>query len=249
MDTTQTLGFGYNFRVDEVDDDEIASVTVTFDSVLFKQDSPAGKIEYDSSNPPPVVSPTAAGFAALVGQNFSMKISPNGQVSGVVGVEAMLKNMIENLDLPGGPEKDALEKSMTQQFGDQAITETMENLTAIYPDKRVAVGDSWTKRVVISNVFPMILDNTFTLRAIRDGVAFIDFLSTMEPNPSATPIEVGLIRENRDELSLQAMLHPNSPYHEDFMPIYREITAPLANSVHIAKLPGMDPPVGTPSRS
>ena len=57
------------------------------------------------------------------------------------------------------------------------------------------------------------------------------------------------LREKRDKLSLQAMLHPNSPYHEDFMPIYREITAPLADSVHIAKTPGMDPPVGTPSRS
>jgi len=197
-DIIQTTGTGHTFDVEEVDADGNALVKVTYRSVLFKQDGPMGKIEYDSSNPPAIIPPMAMGFAALVGQSFSMMISPDGHIIDVQGVDAMLTHVMKKLDIPEGPMKVSIEESLKNQFGDQALTEIMESMMAIYPEKPVGIGDSWTRKVVISKGFPMILDNTWTLKDRKGGVAIIEVSSTVNPNPEAAPIEMGTMRLSYD---------------------------------------------------
>ncbi len=198
QDITQTMGMECTFNVEEVDTNGIASVKITYHSVFFKQDGPMGKIEYNSSNPPAIVPPMAVGFAALVGKSFSMKISPHGHIKDVQGVGAMLTHMMEKLDLPEGHMRTSIEKQLRDQWGDEAIKEMMENTFAIYPDKPVGIGDSWTKRVIISRGFPMILDNTWKLKARKGGVAIIEASSIVKPNPEAAPIEMGPLRLSYD---------------------------------------------------
>jgi hypothetical protein len=198
QDMTQTIGTGYLFNVADVNENEMASVKVTYRSILFRQDGPMGTIEYDSSNPPAAVPPMAMGFAALVGQSFSMIISPEGHVKSIQGVDAMLTRMMKQFDLPDDSMRDSVEKNLREQFGDEALKESMENLMAIYPDKPVGTGDSWTKKVIISKGFPFILDNTWTLKTRKDGVSIIEVSSKISANPKAAPIVMGTMKLSYD---------------------------------------------------
>lgn len=196
QDILQTIGTGYTFDVEDVDFDGSITVKVTYHSILFKQDGPMGKFEYDSSDPPAEIPPMAMGFNALVGQSFTMIISPEGNVKDIYGVDEMLSNMIEQLDLPDFPMMDDLMKNLKGQFGDEALKENMEKMMAVFPDSPVGIGDRWTKRLVLSRGFPMILDNTWTLKARKDGLAIIEVRSVVEPNEEAPPIDMGIMKIN-----------------------------------------------------
>lgn len=193
-DVTQTIGMGYSYTISEVDADGNAWIKATYDSTILKQESPMGGIEYDSSNPPEVVDPAAMGFAALVGQGFRMKLSPQGYIQDIQGVDEMITRMLEQFGLLQDPALDALEQSLRDQFGEKAIKESMGNTMAIYPETPVKVGDAWNKTVVVSLGFPMILENTWTLVERQSGVAMIEVHSTIEPNLEEGPVEIGLTK-------------------------------------------------------
>ncbi len=191
LDMTQTTGMGFTYDVEEVRADGTAVIKVTYDSVLLKQKGPTGNFQYDSKNPPQTVHPMAQGFAALVGQGFTMEMTPEGTVTKVEGVDEMLTHMMKNIKVQDESTRETMEKKLKQQFGNQALKEMMENMMAIYPDKPVRIGDSWNKRVTISKGFAMIIDNTWTLKDRRDGIAVVEVKSTIKPNPNAKPLDLG----------------------------------------------------------
>jgi hypothetical protein len=194
QEITQKIGFDFTFLIDAVDADGTAMVQVTYDWVMMEQDGPTGKIVYDSADPPARVPDLAVGFAALVGRGFAMRLSAEGRVQDIQGVDALITGLLEELDLPEGAEADAIEQSFRDQFGEEALKENMENMMAVYPEEPVGIGDSWARKIVISKGFPMILDNTWTLTAREGGVATIEVHSTVEPNPDAEPLQMGPIQ-------------------------------------------------------
>jgi len=203
QDMVQTIGMGYIYNVQGVDAEGIATVKCTYHSILFRLTGPMGTIEYDSFNPPEVIHPMAMSFASFEGQSFLMMMSPDGRVKDVRGIDAMLTNMMEKLDMPEGPMKVATEKNLREQFDEKSLKEAMENMTAIYPEESVAIGDSWKKRVVISKGFPVILDNTFTLKSIRDDVVILGIISKATPNLEADPIKMGPAKLRYDISGIQ----------------------------------------------
>ena len=197
QDMTQVISMVYTFKVKEVDADGIVLVNLIHDSVLFKQDGPMGKIEYDSSNPPDVVPPMASGFADIVGQNVSMRIARDVHVKEVQGGDEMVGHIIEQSDIPDEAMKASMKESMTKQFGDQSMKEMMKTMTALYPGKPVGIGESWSKEIAISRGFPMIVDYTFTLKSRKSGVAIIEERSGIKTDPEAA-MEVGPMKLRYD---------------------------------------------------
>lgn len=236
VDMSQTMGIGFTYHVREVDADGTAAVKLTYDSVLFKQDGPLGKIEYDSSNPPETVHPMAKGFAALTGQSFSMRLSPQGQIKSVEGVDAMFTRVMQNIDVPDARVKATLEKKLKQQFGDDALKEMMENTMAIYPDKPVAIGDSWSKKVVVTKGFAITLENTWTLKDRKDGVAVVDVQSKITPSQNAKPIEMGMMKVRQDISGSQEGQMEIS--EATGWPVRAGMTQKLSGKMHVEQGPG-----------
>jgi hypothetical protein len=104
QEITQKIGFDFTFLIDAVDADGTAMVQVTYDWVMMEQDGPTGKIVYDSADPPARVPDLAVGFAALVGRGFAMRLSAEGRVQDIQGVDALITGLLEELDLPEGAE-------------------------------------------------------------------------------------------------------------------------------------------------
>lgn len=187
----QKIGMGYRMEVTEVDAEGTTLLRTVYDSVRFRQEGPAGVVEYDSRQPPERVPPIALGFAALPGQTFTIVMTPAGKVAEVRGVNEMLQSIMKRAQMPDGPAQEAMLKMMKEQFGEQAMKEQMQNLFGFYPESPVAVGESWSQEVKISMGFPMVLNNTYTLESRDGGVARIAVESRLSSNPEAKPLEVG----------------------------------------------------------
>lgn len=191
VDVDQTTGMEYAFDVQDVAKDGTMAVKVTYHAVQMKINGPTDKVDYDSANPPDEVPAAARAMAALVGQSFTLDITPEGRVTKVQGLDAMLAHMIEKLGLPDGPTKTMMEDQLKKQFGDQAMRQTMEQLMAVYPDKPVAVGDAWTKKVKLTKGFPLQIDTTYAMKGRKAGVATLDTKSTLKSDPKAEPLKMG----------------------------------------------------------
>lgn len=196
LNMTQTIAIGFSYSVSQVEADGTASGKVTCQSLLYKMDGPLGKMEYDSSNPSADVPPMLKGFAALVGESFLMKISSDGRIQDIQGADAMMERAVKRLDVVPQATRESIERVMREQLGSQALKEKIENVVAIYPDKRVGIGGSWQRNVATFLGFPMILEHTLTLKAYKDGVATVGVRSVIKPNPEAGPVTIGAGRIN-----------------------------------------------------
>ena len=184
-----TMGMGIDLDVNDVNDNGDAWVDYTYKWMQLRQKSPMGETEYDSSKKDSPVPLDAQGYAALLGEGFALQITPSGEVKQVKGLEKMRGN-IQN-KLPEGPMREGAMKGLEQYLGEEAIKEQTESSMAIYPDKPVGIDDSWSKTFVLSFGLAAIIENTWTLKSRENGVATIEVVSNIKPNPQAKPMEIG----------------------------------------------------------
>jgi hypothetical protein len=211
---SQNMGFGYVIRVEGVDDQGNATVRMEYQSVRLSMKGADKRMnmEYDSDDPPEVPeapeAPEAAedadatndgqtvgrGLGAVVGQSFTMTLTPAGKVTGVAGLKAVADAVLKNTQLPAGPTGAAIKKAVAEQFSEAAIREQTENMLAFYPDRPVAVGDSWTRKTKADRGLAVITNTTYTLTGREDGLATIELKAKVSANPGAKPTDAGLAK-------------------------------------------------------
>lgn len=160
-----------------VDENGVARVRSTQESVRVVQDGPMGRTEYDSTDPESVATQQVLPLTMMLGESLTMDMAPNGAISGVEGMEDLLPRFLEEMELPPGPVRDQMEETFGDQFGADPMAEMMQQAVAGLPDDPVAIGDSWSRSVSIENPVPLDMEMTWTLRDRRDGVAYLDMKS------------------------------------------------------------------------
>jgi hypothetical protein len=188
----QTIGMGMDFDVNDVNDRGDAWVRFTYRWMKFRQKGPMNEIVYDSSQKDVNAPPAAQGFAALLNEGFAVKLTPQGKAVQVKGLDKMRNNISQKL--PTGPMREYMLKGMEQFLSEEAMKEFTESSFAMYPDREVGVGDSWTKMVSMTRGLPMTIANKCSLKDRKDGVAILDVSSEIKTNPNAKPMEMGLTK-------------------------------------------------------
>lgn len=190
--TEQTLAFTYSLAVEEVDAAGNMTVATKYESIRFRQKGPAGQVEYDSANAPKQVPPAARAFAALAGLGFKMTLSPAAQVTAVQGLDAMLAEMVRKLDLPDPATRATVQKVLVEQFGEEKLKQDVQTMFAPYPERPVAVGDSWERDVTVTKGFPATIRGTYTLKGRNGGVAEIALAASVATGgENAGAVELG----------------------------------------------------------
>lgn len=181
--TIQNIGVSYTYKVEGVDSDGSMNLKVIYNSFLQDVQSAAGRMTYNSTNPKDKDNPFAKIYEALINKSFNLKLSPQGNVVNISGVDALLKTIIKNLKLPNAEAADMAEKSLREQFGDKAVRESMQNMMSIYPQSPVSPGDSWSKSYSTSKIFNANFDTKWTLKEVKDGKAIVIVSSKIKGVP------------------------------------------------------------------
>jgi len=89
---------GLEYEVKKVDIDGITLLEITYRNLKEKTDSTTGQFEYDSTNPcTEAGNPLAPMYAALMGQSFTIKVSPKGQIIKITGLDEMYSRTAEKM--------------------------------------------------------------------------------------------------------------------------------------------------------
>lgn len=194
--TEQTIGLGCDLDVKNVETNGNALLSYTYRWANLIQKGAGGKVVYDSSDKGSPVPPMAQGFAALLGEGFSLKTTPQGRVEEVMGLQALSDNIERKI--PEGPMREALKVGVKQFINEQGIKEMTESSLAIYPDKPVGIGDSWKRTLNLTQGAAMTLENEWILKDRSDGVSFIEVKSSIKSNPEAAPVVMGSTKISYD---------------------------------------------------
>jgi hypothetical protein len=195
-----TIGMIQKGDVLETDSQGNMRIRYTYMGTRFKQDGPMGSVDYDSAKQttPPA---GAEGFAALIGQSYSMRISPKGKVLDVNGVKEMGEAVREKL--PAGANPADTSSPLSSFLDEQSIREMTEQSMAIYPDQPVEIGASWTTKQTVKRGMPMFTESKLTLQKREGGVATIALAGTIKPDPSGPPMDVQGMKMKMDMAGTQ----------------------------------------------
>jgi hypothetical protein len=148
-------------------------------------------IEFDSDNPGEYTDPSMAGFKAMIGSELRMTVEPTGKVLELEGFEGIIDKVIEDLKIPDSPQRDQIMKGLQNQFGDEAMRSSFEQITSFYPVKPVKIGDTWHSELTLDVGFPMVIESDYTLVSSDSGIANINVVSAISSNPNSGGIDMG----------------------------------------------------------
>lgn len=154
-------------------------MTVSYRSLAFAQDGPTGRVEYDSARSSADASSVTRSLALLTGQRFSLTFSPLGELVAVQGLDTLLQRAVDSMELGDPALKESLMNTLRERIGDAAVRERANLAVAHYPDRPLAVGESWTSSGIFTSGAFEGVSTTWTLRERREGVALLEFRTTM----------------------------------------------------------------------
>lgn len=168
----QQMGYTYSMTVTEVADGGEATIQVKYIGVVTRGTGPAGEYDYDSEKDKEVPAEGPAAMQArMVGQSFSMKMTPMGRVTDVQGYDKVLDAMMK-----GAEDNPAAKAQLKQMFSGDTFKGMMQQLVPSLPEKSVGKGDEWANEFVVK--MPMIGGMTFSINSklaeLQDRNATID---------------------------------------------------------------------------
>lgn len=172
MDMEQTQTMSYRYEVQEVAEDGTISLDYTMTRVQGKTSMPAmgQSMSYDTADT------TSQGQAAqmnhrmraMTGHPVTARLSPNGSVQAVTGVEALFDSLT-------AAQEDSMQvRLMRRMLGPEGVRQQLNLAFNIYPDRPVTVGDTWSTQSSIRVGVPMQVEATYTLDSLASETAFLD---------------------------------------------------------------------------
>jgi len=181
-----SLGTGMKLDVLDVDAQGNMRIRYTCTWSMFKQTGGMAGIDYDSGRQP--TAPAGAEpLAALLGQSYVVRLDPKGEVLDVNGVEEMRDAVHKKL--PPGAESGPAMNVVNPYLDKQKLKEIIESAMAVYPDKPVEQGESWSEKKALTLGFGMLTESKWTLQKREAGVATIATASSVRSNPDAPPMD------------------------------------------------------------
>jgi hypothetical protein len=119
----------------------LAEMGQTVARARTKMESPFGNVEYDTQDPKVPTGPVAQGLAplmkALVGAEFTFKISPQGELSDV----KVPRKMVDALREAGAPQ----EGGSAGMFSEDSLKQMIMQSSLSLPKGNIEKGTSWTR--------------------------------------------------------------------------------------------------------
>ena len=136
---TLTLTMDLSWKVKEVDQQGVASLTQTIDRIRTSATMPFGKFSFDSKESGDASGPAGPLFKMLVGAEFAFKMNPRGEMSDISLSEKLLGTLRGDQEPTGAQ----------GQFSEAGLKNMLTQMGIIFPATEVNVGQTWMRQLAI----------------------------------------------------------------------------------------------------
>lgn len=119
------------------------NMDVRYENMTMEMVMPQATMKFSSENPgeSDMVSQALAGMTKTF---FQVEMAKNGKVNSVKNMDKVFAAAFEKFTQVSPEQKEQIKAQLSQSYGDKAIANSIETVTAIFPDKPVKVNDTWT---------------------------------------------------------------------------------------------------------
>lgn len=161
--TTQDIATEYIYSI-KARENGVTEIDVTMSAI--KMDTDVGgmqRITFDSNDPEAGTSELKV-MANMTGKTFQLYVNEDGSVRKVEGFAEIFNGM-----------EDPQSALLKQSFGDSSLIQSMNQITNIYPNETVAMGDTWVKTFSgsIANLLQSEATSHFTLSKLEGNTAVL----------------------------------------------------------------------------
>ncbi|MCW3807075.1 DUF6263 family protein [Plebeiibacterium marinum] len=160
------------FVVDEVSN-EGYDMSVRYKSLTMKMDLPTGVMEYSSEKGD--LNDIFSGIlGSMVNKTFYITMLKSGRIKEVRNVDVLFGSMFENF--PNVPEAQLkqIKKQLKDAYGAKALKGNMEMVTSVFPEKPVAVGDTWNVDTDMESGFAAKMNSVYKYMGQDEGCYLIE---------------------------------------------------------------------------
>ncbi len=138
-------------------------LNTSFETMIVSVKSLLFNLDYDSSKPIDPSNQMSKVYSGIIGKNFKMVINPQGKVLRVEGIDKMISDAVNAMGNVQPQMAAMIKKTVSSQFGAEALIGNMGMLLSMYPNASKKVGDKWSNNTKIASGINAELSNTWTL--------------------------------------------------------------------------------------
>ncbi|KAA3622011.1 MAG: hypothetical protein DWP94_09280 [Flavobacterium sp.] len=174
---TNTLAGIFDFKVQEILEDSYV-IQTSFKEFMFKTESDIFGVlnDVDTSRETDIDDMEANVFKGLIDVPFYITLRKDGKITSLEGVDALLDNMVQNAGIEDNFTKELIKEGVSSQFGPESLSESIEQLTYLFPTSKVAVADSWQNEYAGD----LKAQNTWTLDSYNDSEYILSGAATVQ---------------------------------------------------------------------
>jgi len=202
----QEMTFNFTYEIQGADDEGLFLVRSTTDRLQSNSETMGQNMTFDSAEVGDRVPPVFRPLHAFIGSTVTMRVTPDGTVRSVDGLEELTQRMLDSIDMPNEQMNEQMRAQMEMTMGEDPLLENYKQVFRWYPDEPVMIGDSWTRSEKTYAGFPMESTMTLTLDRVEDGIAFISFTGEVGAEDSVMdmgPVSMNMSLSGSQEGSLQ----------------------------------------------
>ncbi len=181
---TSTVIITYTIECTDVDE-EGTTIKLTYDRIQVEKEqsmategsnaeSPGRKTVYDSDKDEKPTDPETIAYSVMIGNGFSVKLSPKAEVLDMLGVEEFLNRVYSGLNIPDTPQGQEVKKMLHEQFGAKTMKHMLSRSYLPYPEQKVAEGDTWNDAMDLGGAgFPLKVENTYVVEDLDSSEAVL----------------------------------------------------------------------------
>lgn len=189
----------YSSYVTDVDKNDNATMQITFDSLSVKTMGNNGQtLEYDSGDPNFDKSELNKIYEILPGKSFSVKISPDGRLKDIIGIDELMETVLKELNIKDEREKQKIQEIMVDEFEKEGMKSKVENITSVYYNEKVKVGEIWESESYAMGGYPLEVNSEYTLNDKKDGILEVGVKSKVNTKEDEKSVNLNTIKLEYD---------------------------------------------------
>ncbi|MFZ6053216.1 DUF6263 family protein [Halocola ammonii] len=127
----------------------------------------------------------------LTKKPFSIEMTSKGEVTAISGIDELYSQALSQFPEMSEMEKQQVRAQMSQAYGKAAIKGSVEQLSSIFPSKKVSIGDTWTKSIELQSGMEATQDATFELVEVTDEFVTIRMNSEIATADKDAYVQIG----------------------------------------------------------
>jgi peptidoglycan hydrolase-like protein with peptidoglycan-binding domain len=136
--TSQTIRLGCDLDIEEVEEDGCAWAKYTYRQAAMKINDQGVNIAFDSDANQPKVPPLALPLATAVGEGFYIRITPQGRIDKINGLQAVASSA--KAKVPNIATRNQVVQAIDKQFSEAVVKRELEDQMAVFPDANAGTG-------------------------------------------------------------------------------------------------------------